>query len=233
LRDQPRGETGPEEREVDVVRPPRIVMIAPGIGAGLDRREPVPAAVVGIDAAFAAKIRIRRRVVLVGGMLIAARCVGLPDLDDRAGDRPTVLVGDPAVPDDALPQRRFAVQHRQVGDWRKQSRAKMRTGDLGDRMRQRHQTFSRMPLMRAAVSGRVIGRLRSRLVRPERDPITRALHFCTSLAGCVYYRLSLFSDGTERVGRVDVDEDGIVVHLDLGDELGMLADQVLGADIAG
>src|SRR6516225_4311246 len=135
LRDQPRGKTGPEERGVDVVRPPRIVMIAPRIGAGLDRREPVAAVVVGIDAALAAKIGVERRIVLITRMLVATRRVGLPDLDDRAGDRSAVLVGDPAVHDDALAQRRFAVQDRQVEDWRKQSRAETRTGDLGDRVR--------------------------------------------------------------------------------------------------
>ena len=37
----------------------------------------------------------------------------------------------------------------------------------------------------------------------------------------------------ERLWRINVDEDGVVVHLDFGDELGVLADQVLGADIAG
>jgi hypothetical protein len=83
-------------------------MIAPRIGAGLDRREPVPAVVVGIDAALAAKIRIRRRVVLVGGMLIAARCIGLPDLDDSARDgRPSSSVMRPCTmmrsPSAALP----------------------------------------------------------------------------------------------------------------------------------
>src|SRR5438874_13784964 len=36
----------------------------------------------------------------------------------------------------------------------------------------------------------------------------------------------------EGVRRVDVDEDAVAVHLDLADDLGMLADQVLGADIA-
>jgi hypothetical protein len=55
------------------------------------------------------KIRIRRRVVLVGGVLIAAGGVGLPDLDDRARYRPTVFVADAAMHDDALAQRRFAV----------------------------------------------------------------------------------------------------------------------------
>src|SRR5207248_9583281 len=109
LRDQPGGKTRPEEREMDMVRPPRIVVIAPGIGAGLDRGEPVPALIVGIDPALATKVRIDRRVMLVRRVLIAAGGVGLPDLDDGARDRPAVLIGNAAVYDDALAERRFAV----------------------------------------------------------------------------------------------------------------------------
>src|SRR5271157_2639114 len=53
LRDEPLGKAGAEKREVNVVRPPGIVVIAPGIGAGLDRGEPIPTLAVGIDAALA------------------------------------------------------------------------------------------------------------------------------------------------------------------------------------
>ncbi len=37
----------------------------------------------------------------------------------------------------------------------------------------------------------------------------------------------------KRFGGIDIDEDRVVVHFDFGDQLGMLADQIPGADIAG
>src|SRR3954451_22980608 len=46
-------------------------------------------------------------------------------------------------------------------------------------------------------------------------------------------RLDLAAKFGERLRRVYIDEYAVGVHLDLADQLGMLADQVLGADIAG
>src|SRR5205809_6945010 len=43
LRDEPRQERAPEQGEMDVRRPPGIGMIAPWVGAGLDRDELVAA----------------------------------------------------------------------------------------------------------------------------------------------------------------------------------------------
>ncbi len=43
LGDHPLGELGAEQREVDVRGAPRVAVVAPGIGAGLDRGEPVDA----------------------------------------------------------------------------------------------------------------------------------------------------------------------------------------------
>src|SRR3984893_18932715 len=54
----------------------------------------------------------------------------------------------------------------------------------------------------------------------------------SSLAG-LCRRLPPLPQRVERFGCVDIDKDGVIVHLDLGDELGVLADQVLGPDIAG
>ena len=51
LGDQPLGEVGAEQREVDVRRPPGVVVVAPRVGAGLDGGEPVAAVVVGQAAA--------------------------------------------------------------------------------------------------------------------------------------------------------------------------------------
>ena len=43
LRHQPLGERAPEQREVDVRGPPGVGVVAPRVGAGLDRDEPVAA----------------------------------------------------------------------------------------------------------------------------------------------------------------------------------------------
>src|SRR3546814_1352428 len=47
LGDQPGREGRAEEGQVDVGRPPRVRMVLPGIGARLDRLEPVPSFGVG------------------------------------------------------------------------------------------------------------------------------------------------------------------------------------------
>src|SRR5216683_5655381 len=41
LRHQPRGEAGAEQRVMDVIGPPGVVVVTPGIGAGLDRCESI------------------------------------------------------------------------------------------------------------------------------------------------------------------------------------------------
>jgi hypothetical protein len=45
-------------------------------------------------------------------------------------------------------------------------------------------------------------------------------------------RLQLVPECGEGVGGVDIDEDSVRIHLDFIDEVGVLADQVLGADVA-
>jgi hypothetical protein len=59
------------------------------------------------------------------------------------------------------------------------------------------------------------------------------VYFCNELLRRAGRRLSLFPERLKRLRRVDVDENGVVVHLHLGDEFGVFADQMLGADIAG
>ena len=94
-----------EDREVDVRRPPGIVVIAPRIGAGLDGDEFVIAVLVGHGAAGAGEIRIERRRVLIDDMDVAAGGIGLPDFDQRIRHRARVLVEHMAVHDDALAER--------------------------------------------------------------------------------------------------------------------------------
>src|SRR6516164_8180516 len=66
LRDQSSCESGTEDREMDVSRPPRIVMIAPRVCAGLDGCEGVPAIPIGYQTSAAAKVWIERRIMLIG-----------------------------------------------------------------------------------------------------------------------------------------------------------------------
>ena len=94
-----------EHREVDVGRTPGVVVIAPGIGAGLDGDEAVVAVRVRLRAAGAGEIRIERRGMLVDDMDVAAAGIGLPDFDQRVRHAAAVLVEHMAVHDDALAER--------------------------------------------------------------------------------------------------------------------------------
>src|ERR1700729_1897660 len=109
---------------MDVVRPPGVAVIGPRVGAGPDRQEPVAAVRVGEYPARAVEVRIERRVVLSGRMVVASGRVGLPDLDHRVGHRSPVLVGDPAGNDDALAESRFVAGLAEVGE-----RGKMAGGE--------------------------------------------------------------------------------------------------------
>src|ERR1700712_5509694 len=94
-----------ENRKMDVGRTPGVVVIAPGIGAGLDGDEAVIALRIGLRAAGTGEIRIERRRMLVDDMDIAAAGIGLPQLDQRIRDTATVFVEHMAVHDDALAER--------------------------------------------------------------------------------------------------------------------------------
>ncbi len=94
-----------EHREVDVRRPPRIVVIAPRIGAGLDGDELVIALVVALGSTGAGEIRIERRGMLVDDMDIAAAGIGLPQLDQCVRHAAAILVEHMAMHDDALAER--------------------------------------------------------------------------------------------------------------------------------
>ncbi len=95
----------PEHREVDVGRTPGVVVVAPGIGAGLDGDEAVVALGIRLRAAGAGEIRIERRRMLIDDMDIAAAGIGLPQLDQRVGHAAAVLVEHMAVHDDAFAER--------------------------------------------------------------------------------------------------------------------------------
>src|SRR5262249_59915542 len=99
---------------MDVIGPPGIGMVAPGIGARFDRNEAVATLGIGEDAAGAVEIGIERRVVLVAVDLVAAGGIGLPDLDHGVRDGAAVLVDDAPGDDDALAHRRATVALREI-----------------------------------------------------------------------------------------------------------------------
>src|SRR3546814_4867877 len=97
--------------DMDMLRPPGIVVIAPRIGAGLDGDEAVAALVVGDGAAIAGEIRIERRVMLVDGVAVTAGRIGLPQFDERARHRPTVFVEHTTAQDQDRKSTRLNSSH--------------------------------------------------------------------------------------------------------------------------
>ena len=100
---------------MDVRRPPGVPVVAPRVGAGLDRREAVAAVAVGEAAAHAGEVRVERRRVLVALVDVAAGGVGLPDLDELVAHRPAVAVEHATGHDHPLAHRLAGVLDGQVG----------------------------------------------------------------------------------------------------------------------
>ena len=85
-------------------RAPGVVVVLPRVGPWLDRDEPVAALVVSEASPRAGEVGVERGRVPVELVGVAARGVGLPDLDQAVPDRPPVAVRDAARDDDPLPQ---------------------------------------------------------------------------------------------------------------------------------
>ena len=114
LSNQPSGETRTEQAEVNVIRPPRIVMIAPRIRTRLDGHEAIRAVLVGDHSSDASEMRIERRFVLVLGVCIAAGGVRLPNFDQGVRNRAAVFVEHAAGHDDSFAESLAAVEVRQI-----------------------------------------------------------------------------------------------------------------------
>src|SRR5438445_12815918 len=134
---------------MNVSRPPCIGMILPGIGARANRDEAVCAVLGREAAAVAEEVGIQRRVVLIHAVPVPAGGVGLPDLNERVGQRRPALVEYAAGDDDPLSHRLAARPHvrRQVAVFctrgalhrlvQGAAECRSRAGDLGQGMRQR------------------------------------------------------------------------------------------------
>src|SRR5579871_1867994 len=86
-------------------RSPSILVIFPWISAGADRGEAITAHGIRQRPSRAGEIRIERRVVLVFNVEISSGGIGLPDFDQRVGDRTAVLVAHAAAYNDAFSHR--------------------------------------------------------------------------------------------------------------------------------
>ncbi len=100
-----------------MVGSPGVGVIAPRIGPGLDCQKPVAALVIGDTTAATEKVRVDRCKMVVVAMNIAARRIGLPNLDQRIGLGSPGVVEHAPFNEDALAER-FTVRDaiaRQVG----------------------------------------------------------------------------------------------------------------------
>lgn len=86
-------------------RAPRVVVVAPRIGPGLDRGEAILAVRIGHATARTIEVRIHWRWVLITFMNIAARGIGLPKFKQRVRNRPAVFIKYAPFYDNALPKR--------------------------------------------------------------------------------------------------------------------------------
>src|SRR5207247_10958671 len=81
LCDEPAREGRSEQREVDVRRPPGVVVVAPRVRARLDGDEAVFAAVVGEASARTREVGVEWRRMFVARVEVPASGVRLLDLD--------------------------------------------------------------------------------------------------------------------------------------------------------
>src|SRR5262249_47324602 len=92
LRDKTRQERVAEHREVDVVRPPRVVVIAPRMGARFHRDETIVTLLVADRPPSSGKVRIERPRMMADIVDVAPAAIRLPYLDERVGNRTLVLI---------------------------------------------------------------------------------------------------------------------------------------------
>src|SRR6516164_5707575 len=156
LRDEAGQECRTKQREMDVVWPPGVVVIAPWVGAGLDRVESIPSLTIGDAAPATQEIRVERCIVLVGLVYIASAGIGLPDLEQSVGQRPPVLTHNAAGDNDALAERLSVLARilRQISIQSTQALVGIdRSGQFRQRLLDRYQRLGRSTQRRGAIGG--------------------------------------------------------------------------------
>lgn len=112
---QPLGELPAEDREMDMRRPPGIVVITPRVGPGFDREKAVATVRSGEAATRAGEVGIQRRVVPISCVDIASRGVRLPDLHQLTCDRVPLAVENSTRHDDPFTDRLGSRARGEVG----------------------------------------------------------------------------------------------------------------------
>src|ERR1700687_4868035 len=99
---------------MDVLRPPRVVMISPRIGARPYGNEAVVALSICKRLSHAREVWIQWRIVLIVLVEIASRGIGLPNLNQRIANRPAILIEYPPADYNSLAERLASTLSRQV-----------------------------------------------------------------------------------------------------------------------
>src|SRR3984957_14138257 len=200
LSNQSSGETRTEKAEVNVIRPPRIVMIAPRIRTRLDRCEAVGAVLVGHDSSDASEMGIERCFVLVLKVCIAAGGVRLPNFDRSARNRAAVFVKHAAGHNDSLAESLAAAEVRQIVfavDLRQVLAFDAGSGDFRQRVIEPYRRMTRRSLVGARVSRLIVRRMNSHRLAPIADRrIHRASSFAISSNADFAIRNAEFATGT-------------------------------------
>src|SRR6266508_2784668 len=139
---------------MEMRRPPRVRMIEPRIGAGLDREITIFTLLIGHAASRADEIRIQRRIMLVDGMMITAGGVRLPNLDERIWHWPSPFLQHASDDNDPLAHRFFVRTggpREIVFSGLQFDVAKKRPGNLRQRLLDRHELLQRPALHRRTV----------------------------------------------------------------------------------
>src|SRR5271156_1074151 len=162
LRDQPGEDPRAKERKMNMRGAPRIVMIAPGVCAGLDGLEVVVASLVGDHASRAAEVGIEGSMVLIDLMPIASGGVCLPDLNQCATNRAAVFIQDAAMDKNTFSNRLSLVPISKVIVMQTdQAMAEDRPGLLGKSAWQHNKRVPRGPRDGRSVGRIVVVRLRA------------------------------------------------------------------------
>src|ERR1700733_5208727 len=118
-------------------RPPRIGMVAPGISARLDREKPVVPSLVRDRSAGPQEVWIERSWMTVARVVIAPRRVSLPYLYECIWHASSVLVQNPASNDNPFALRRLSEMAGEiVVCWPDRIVPVNRSGQFAERVRQ-------------------------------------------------------------------------------------------------